>query len=117
MPFVERPNELFAYGFAPVQVRVALEMVVGDAAKDVAEMVVLVDAAEGVAEEETVMEAVGPHPAEASRRHHEFAYRTTCSRAATTSSQGHVTAECTQGLKYVSTCLQNKRKAVYPRRS
>ena len=83
---------------APVQALVALEMVVGGAAQD---------AAEEVLARETVMEAVGPPLAEASRRHHEFAYRTTCSRAATTSSQGHVTAECTQGL-YVSTCLPKK---------
>ena len=89
MPFVERPNELSAYDFAPVQVLVELGMVVGDAAKGVAE--VLAVALEGVATEETVMEAEGPHPAEVSRRHREFAYRTTCSRAATTSSQGHVT--------------------------
>ena len=85
MPFVERPNELSAYGFALVQVLVELEMVVEDAAKGAAEVlavaVAVVGVVEGVADEETVMEAEGPHPAEASRRHREFAYRTTCSRA------------------------------------
>ena len=74
---------------------VALEMV-GDVAQDAAMVLVvaLVGVVEGVAGEETVTEAVEPHPAEASRRHHEFAYRTTCSGAATAQPQDQRTAEC-----------------------